>query len=123
MTPVQSTNLLLTAIIRGKFNENALSAGIERIDCIGKCHSGLWEATISPSNTAVLVILAVQRYSQFVISPIFTAPSVQLQFKEIACLHIMSCTQHGMESYRLRVMAYKTFLIHLTLYSVLYNVH
>ena len=42
-------------------NENASSAGTERIDCIGKCHSSLWDAIISPSKAAVLVILAYQR--------------------------------------------------------------
>ena len=41
-------------------NENAPSAGTERIGRIGKCHSGLWDAVISPSKTAVLATLASQ---------------------------------------------------------------
>ena len=51
-----------------KCNENAPSAGTERLGRTGKCHSDLWDAIISPSKTAGLVILVSQRLAQFMIS-------------------------------------------------------
>ena len=77
-----------------------------RIDCIGNCHSGLWDAIISSSKTSVLVILALQRDTQFMISPHCTAlhctalrpqhppPPYPSQFQD-ARLHMMSCMQYS----------------------------
>ena len=73
-------------------NENVPSAGTERIDHIGMCHSGLWDAITSSSKTAVLVIMASQRDALFTISPHCTAAPV-LQFRDITL--VMSCTQPG----------------------------
>ena len=51
---------------RDKFrsvNENAPSAGTERIDRIGNCHSGLKDGIIFSSKIAILVALSSQRYT------------------------------------------------------------
>ena len=56
------TRLLLHIInLISQLNENAPSTETERIDCIDKCHSGLWDAVTSLSKTAVLVVLTSQR--------------------------------------------------------------
>ena len=52
---------LLAVVLKYRYNENTPSAGTERIDRIGKCHSGLWDVITSSSKTAVLVIFASQR--------------------------------------------------------------
>ena len=52
-------------------NENTPSAGTERIDRIGKCHSGLWDGITSSSKTAVLVIFA-ERYIVHIVHDIPT---------------------------------------------------
>ena len=55
--------LYFTSSSRKLRNEIVSSAGTERIDCIGKCHPGLWETFISPSKKVALVILVSQRHA------------------------------------------------------------
>ena len=59
---------------------------------VGKCHSGLWDAIISPSKTAGPVVLVSQRHTQFMMSPHCTPARPKLQFQDIELFYVMSCT-------------------------------
>ena len=43
-----------------EIDEDAPSTGTERVDCISKCHSGVWDAITFSKKTAVLEILALR---------------------------------------------------------------
>ena len=58
--------------------------------------SCFWGATISPSKTAILVILASQKDTQFMISPRCTSAPIACAVPgHCTLLHVMPCTQHS----------------------------